>query len=55
MYRFMVDDLEEAVSVLEDKIIYYEFDSSDRIMIKEEDVDEVVRAWESHGIDYDEI
>lgn len=55
MYRFVVDDLQEAMRALDEEMIEYDFDSDDRIMISEQYRDEAVRAWENCGIDYSEI
>lgn len=58
MYRFIFTEdggIDPASEVLDERMIPYDFDSGDRIMVSDDDAREAMAAWDEAGIDYEEI
>ncbi len=55
MVRFYVPYLDEACDILERLDIDYDLDGSDRIMVDDSLYLDAIDAFDSHGVDYEEV
>ena len=53
--RILVDDINEAVDLLDDNGFDYDFDTAGRIMVASEDLDDIEDLLDDAGIDYEII
>lgn len=55
MYRIFINssDMDEAVKLLEDNYIKFDYDSGDRLMIHERQIDEALDLFDENFIDYE--
>ena len=53
--RILVDDINEAVDLLDDNGFDYDFDTAGRIMVASEDLDDIEDLLDNAGIDYEII
>ena len=53
--RILVDDVAEAIELLDDNGFDYDFDTAGRIMIATEDLDDIEDLLDDAGIDYEII
>lgn len=50
--RILVDDVAEAIELLDDNGFDYDFDIAGRIMVATEDLDDIADLLDDAGIDY---